>query len=252
MMVEYEVPALDDKLWRYMDLSKFISLISKKAIYFAAVSSFEDPYECAKGSLVNKEKWDSFYKRFFESAIRNPPEGCNPPLDEFKIKADCERLLNELSLSGRMDRDSVFISCWHDNEFESEAMWKLYSKDYTNAVAVQTTVKRLQSALKHNTGVCIGRVKYIDFSKRFTPINGSYWYKRLSFEYEHEVRAVILDRLNKLSGKLLSVDLDLLIETIYVSPYAPKWFVDVVSSVCDKFGIDKPIKHSEMKQEPFY
>jgi hypothetical protein len=34
-----------DKIWRYMTLSKLISLLSSKAIYFACPSQFADPYE---------------------------------------------------------------------------------------------------------------------------------------------------------------------------------------------------------------
>ncbi len=38
-------------------------------------------------------------------------------------------------------REIHFVSCWHENETESEAMWKLYLKS-GDGVAIQTTVVR--------------------------------------------------------------------------------------------------------------
>ena len=33
------------KIWRYMDLAKFISLLSKEALYFSCPADFNDPFE---------------------------------------------------------------------------------------------------------------------------------------------------------------------------------------------------------------
>lgn len=62
---EYEKVPPESKLWRYMDLSKFLSMIGKKTLYFASAESFEDIFEGAKGTLELKEKWDAFYLNFF-------------------------------------------------------------------------------------------------------------------------------------------------------------------------------------------
>ena len=35
-------------LWRYMDFTKFVSLLDKQALFFASITSLEDPFE---GSL---------------------------------------------------------------------------------------------------------------------------------------------------------------------------------------------------------
>jgi hypothetical protein len=34
-------------LWRYMDLGRFLALIDQKALYFARLHEFEDPWEGA-------------------------------------------------------------------------------------------------------------------------------------------------------------------------------------------------------------
>lgn len=147
MEKEYTKPAPEEKLWRYMDLSKFISLISTKQLYFASASSFDDPFEGAKGLQKNKTKWDNYYLDFFEKAVRTAPGMDAIKLSDEKVNNDAKRLLQELSNSSQASRNHTFISCWHSNEYESEAMWKLYSKDTSNAVAIQTTGKRLYLAL---------------------------------------------------------------------------------------------------------
>ena len=47
-----------------MDLAKFISLISRKELFFATASSFDDIFEGAKGVEENKDKWDSFSLKY--------------------------------------------------------------------------------------------------------------------------------------------------------------------------------------------
>ena len=56
------------------------------------------------------------------------------------------------------NRNTTYISCWNRNNYESEAMWKLYSKDVTtNAIAIQTTVgdtKSLNAISKASGLIC--------------------------------------------------------------------------------------------------
>ena len=46
-MVEKMNESLDNavKIWRYMDLSSFISLVVNEAIYFPCATEFHDPFE---------------------------------------------------------------------------------------------------------------------------------------------------------------------------------------------------------------
>lgn len=74
MKDEYEKPMSTDKLWRYMDLGKFIHLISAKKLYFASADSFSDPFEGAKGFIEGKEQWDSFYLDFSVKQLEQPLE----------------------------------------------------------------------------------------------------------------------------------------------------------------------------------
>lgn len=250
---EYIVPAPNDILWRYMDLSKFISLISKQELFFSAAKYFEDPFEGAKGIVARKELWDNFYCDFFKRALLTVPGADPSRFSEKQLQEEANKLLDEMHTNGEVSREFTFISCWHMNDFESEAMWKLYSKDTTNAIAIQTTYQRLYEALGKNPYISIGKVQYIDFTKRFSSIDDAYWYKQKSFDYEKEVRAVIRNPVERnKNGVYYPIDIEVLIENLYVSPYAPQWFYDVVQSVLDKYLLKKSILRSQMKAIPFY
>lgn len=250
--LEYSRPNPDDKLWRYMDLAKFLSLISHKALYFAAAKSFKDPFEGAKGVVCNKQSWDNFHLEFFREAILTAPGQDLKKLTEEKIKSDSHRLLKSLSSIGLQAREDTYICCWHQNDYESEAMWQLYSNDIANAIAIQTTTRRLYVSIGKDPRIDIGNVSYIDFTKRFSSINGSFWYKRKAFEHEREVRAIIYDPQQKSSGIYIPCNINELIEKIYISPYAHKWFFNLVIEILKKYRIKKTVLQSELIQIPFY
>ena len=132
-------------------------------------------------------------------------------------------------------------------------MWKLYSVNVTNAVAIETTYQRLYQALGEDPYIDIGKVKYIDYRNQFSNIGSSaFWYKRKSFEHEREVRALIRNHENTGRGISRPVDLDILIKNVYVSPYAPEWFAAVVRDVVKKYKLNKPVLYSAMTDNPFY
>ena len=249
---EFISPLPMEKLWRYMDLGKFISLISTQTLYFASASSFQDPFEGAKGTASNKGKWDSFYTDFLKKAIITAPGNEAKIFAEGELDSEAERILSDMNKNGLIMREHTYISCWHCNDYESEAMWKLYSMNVTNAIAIQTTAQGLYEALDKDPQISIGKINYIDYQNKFAPINESFWYKRKAFAYEQEVRAIFTDFEAKTSGVTINVNLNKLIEAIYISPYAPSWFEVVVRSVAEKYGINKPIYYSEMTEAPFF
>ncbi|MEA4915498.1 MAG: hypothetical protein VB061_13110 [Christensenella sp.] len=248
----FDEPEPDDRLWRYMDLAKFISILGRRELYFPSAETLNDPFEGAKGVIERKQEWDDFYLRFSREAIKTAP-GMDPSvLTEEYIENNAQRLVRELNSSGEFNRKCTFISCWYNNNYESEAMWRLYSLNIQNAVAIQTTAKNLYLALDRDPYVDIGKVRYIDYNKRFTHPNGSFWYKRKAFEHEKEVRIITRDHRETCSGVYHAIDLEILIDKVYISPFAPRWFEEVVKDIMGKYGLDKPVVYSEMNGVPFY
>jgi hypothetical protein len=93
-------------------------------------------------------------------------------------------------------------------------------------------------------------------------------HKRHSFRFEEELRAVYphvpiryegdgTDRgidfsLPSLPGLSFSVDLELLIERIHVSPTASEWFAELVRDVCSRYGLKAPVTQSDLAGSPVY
>ncbi|WP_313229942.1 hypothetical protein [Sphingobium yanoikuyae] len=97
----------------------------------------------------------------------------------------------------------------------------------------------------------------------FTP----YLNKRMSFEYEREIRAVIWEMSSSVEpargdgdplfswsefGVNVQVDLENLIDAVYISPTAPSWFSDLVGKIMTRYGLTHPIEHSSLSAMPVY
>lgn len=248
----YEVPPADIKLWRYMDFTKYVSLLSSRGLYFTRTDCFEDIFEGAKGLKKNKDKWDSHYLNFFRSAIKNPPDGYKCELSDSEVDEQAQKLLTDLEVGGESDKRQTFVSCWHESEHESEAMWRLYSSFLANAVAIRTSYRNLYASLGRDPSIKIGRIEYIDLKKDYAGINDAFWRKRKSFEHEREVRALLSDFNCKDLGKIVPCDLAVLIEEVFVSPKAPPWFVHLLNDINEKYGVKVTVSQSELVEEPFF
>ena len=248
----YEVPDSKSKLWRYMDFTKYVSLLSSRGLYFTRTDCFEDAFEGAKGIKSNKAKWNDHYLNFLREAIKTPPEGLRCELADEEVEQLANKLLGDLESAGEASRKETFVNCWHENEHESEAMWRLYSSFIENAIAVRTTYEGLYTALGRDPSISIGRVQYIDLKEHFAGVNDAFWRKRKSFEHEREVRALLVAPGCRDLGKVVACDLDTLIEQVSVSPRAPAWFVNLVNDVNEKYGVRVKVSSSELTEEPFF
>src|SRR5262249_19453290 len=142
-------------------------------------------------------------------------------------------------------------------------LWKLYSRS-DDAVCIQSTYRRLCGCLPKV--VRIGKVSYINyetegFSEEY--VFNYIMHKRKSFEHERELRAVFwtmdtaagaepLKEQIESSGLQIKVNLNELIETVFVSPSAAPWFASLVVAMTKKCGFDFPVKHSGLDAKPLY
>jgi len=93
---------------------------------------------------------------------------------------------------------------------------------YTLALpkAIKTTIDGLYDSVQPHNNVYVGKVQYIDYNKDMASKNifETLFYKRKSFEHEHEIRLIVLeDDENpyfEQAGAGLSVDLNRLIDEI--------------------------------------
>jgi hypothetical protein len=216
----------DTIVWKYLDLSKFLDLLLAKKLFMSRSDKFEDQYE------------GTFSEPTFEEIKRlsdNNPEF----LDFYKTH-----------------REKVVVSSWHINEYESFAMWQIFTQN-SEGLAIQSTIGRLQKALEveKNFKQYIGQVNYIDYKKEYIPFDDMFFpflFKRKSFQYEREVRIVgdLSNQEIKINdGLKIDVDINQLIEKIYIHPKSENWYKKLVIELVDKLGFDFEIEKSDLESD---
>lgn len=259
-------PENDDiQVWRYMDFTKFVSFIDSQSLYFARADKFDDPFE---GSLpkMNVVARESVQLRILSSP-HFPPEAR-------------EMYLKQVASTGEINqywRKFYAINCWHMNEHESAAMWRLYLKS-NEGIAVQSTYRKLRESIIDDEKVYLGQVKYIDYEKEsighyYDPDSANdfvfnmfapFVYKRKSFEHEREIRALIErppttseEQIGRYQdtiahGVEIKVDIKQLVENIYVAPSAPDWLSSLVSKVAQRYGFTFQVVRSRLSEQPLF
>jgi len=225
------------KVWRYFDLPKFVWLLEHKELFFPPLNMLVDPHEGAST------------KRYVE--LMN---------DLFAKQEHGERLLEKMREYSRDARKTVHVNCWNMGESESEAMWRLYCPN-SQGVAIQTTYEKLVESVDDDPQLFIGCVIYLDYETEalsqgnvFDPV----MQKRLSFSHEREVRlvkSISLDEAeSKPNGISIKWPVEKTIEHIYIDPYAPPYFEDVVRSIVSRYEpvLEKRVCWSRMRATPLY
>ena len=213
-------------VWKYLDLSKFLDLLMSQKLFMSRSDKFEDQYE------------GTFSEPTFEEIKKLSID--NPGFLKFY----------------KSHREKVAISSWHINEYESFAMWQIFTQN-SEGLAIQSTIGRLQKSLIPETNFkqYIGEVNYIDYKKEHIPFDDMFFpflFKRKSFQYEGEVR-VITDignsNLKINEGLKISVDINELIETIYIHQKSENWYKNLVIQLVKQLGFDFKIEKSDLESD---
>lgn len=216
----------DTIVWKYLDLSKFLDLLLSKKLFMSRSDKFKDQYE---GTFS-----EPAYEEIKKLSIDNPEF-----LDYYKSH-----------------REKVIVSSWHINEYESFAMWQIFTQN-SEGLAIQSTIGRLQNAVipEKKYKQYIGEVNYIDYKKEYIPFDDVFFpflFKRKSFQYEREVRILtdIGDENIKINdGLKIDVDINQLIEKIYIHPKSENWYKNLVIELVSKLGFDFTIEKSDLESD---
>lgn len=233
------------KIWRYMKLEKFKYLLESECLYFARADMFEDPFE---GSLTEP----SHTGFLIDIDI--------PCTYEDGTKAMFSEVLSNIAESSRT---RTYVNCWHMNEGESDAMWKLYGQE-GKSIAIQSTYTRLANCLPN--GVHLGVVRYIDYSKDQFPHASwllPFYHKRKAYEHEKEVRAVVVNhsenrtsrKPKKPQGKVgigIPIDPNKLIEAVFIAPGSTEAFRTQVEKIVKQSKKNFIVKPSNMDEKPIF
>lgn len=227
--------ALGDRLWRYMDFTKFVAMLATKTLHLCRIDELGDSFE-----------------------------GALPPLNIGTRRGffadEHERRHGELTLVNFDERKCYYVNCWHGSDAESDAMWKLYVRG-NEGVAIHTTFGRLQKAIEQaQESVWVGKVIYPDdFVWHSMPDDAMFYAcmtKRKCFSHESEIRMVWWNEEAHASGRpgergrAILCDLDMLIEKVVLAPTKHRWFKAIVEDVLDKYCVNAVVSESDLAIHP--
>jgi hypothetical protein len=214
-------PLSDDTVvWRYMGFDKFIYLLANEWLYFSRLTN-----------LLDKE--EMMIPVFNELREMENGGGCLPDYNAKKEK--CDELV-----------ENIFVNCWAEGDGESFAQWKIYGEA---GVAVKSTVAHLKRSIQFRTvdpkEVFITRVNYansvdnLDLHKLVGTKRKPYTFEneiRMYFEFDEGWGGISRHLGHRPLGREIKIDLDVLIDSIYISPFAGQWMIQPVRRLLSKMG----------------
>lgn len=227
-------PRTDKEIWRYRSIEHYASILEDGALWFSRPDVFNDPLE---GSLPSV----NVFKRSMDYN-----------------DAEAKRRSNIRALY----RYTTYMNCWYNGDHESDAMWRLYTDEESNALAIKTTPADLYESLGPSDSVTTGNIEYRDYSsfelKTENPI-APLFFKRKAFQFENEFRAVVHHMSESATGedtksigdlqpegKPVPVDINNLIHEVVLSPSASDEYEQKVREITKEHGHSFDIERSDL------
>lgn len=230
---------LNEPLWRYFRIERFLELLQSNYLYFASARQFDDPFE----GVV---------------AVLPPGFPVDPRYTELEFGDIAFEELRRLTN----------VNCWHRASYESEAMWRLYAGS-RKGVAVRTNADRIRAAAKPfrlkpeygHEDLWAGNVNYVDLLKERLRVSmmDRFWYKHMAFAWEREFRLAVSVRVAEEfgvqvpeNGVKVEFDIPQLIERIYLGPSLPETDAEAIRDAAKAHGLENRIRVSSMLGTPRY
>ncbi len=202
----FETPVWNTIIWRYMSFEKFLDVILENRLFFTNTTKMTDKNECS----IPRKNADLLWSQGHRILVK-----------KWKEVSDLKR--------------SSFLNCWIMSRFESYALWKIYLSGSKAGIAIKTNTKDLITAFNDcknpsNERIYFGKVNYTDFIQGEIDISKLITTKKQFYEFENEVRLVILKDPQEIEnsndevikwddGIHINVDPNVLIDEIYLSPF---------------------------------
>lgn len=247
----FKTPDNDKKIWRYMDSIRLFDILFRKKLYFSRADLLGDHYE---GSYP-KENIDDrnvHIVEFFQPEIIG--------------NLSNKELIKAVAKFNKSWRHFIGVNCWCMSEYESSALWQIYG-DYSKGLAIQSTIGRLKESLKKDIqDIYVGKVSYINYMSDKIPDDNKlhpFLYKRKSYEYENEIRAVTLlpnyvlenksiVKIKREKGYSVNVDPEILIENIFIAPHCDSWQKNIIESIIKICGLNIRPKQSVLNNKALF
>jgi hypothetical protein len=253
-------PPDETRIWRYMDLAKFASMVFSRKLWFPKFAE-----------LWRADPWEGFGRaKGLKRPSRTLPKNVPLQLDAGQV------LYAEFSgfaaQTVRNAHKHVYASSWCMGG-ESLCMWERYGSA-AGGVAIESTVGRFKQSLKREVRpeqYAFGAVKYHadmgkakeiqhNFTAGSVPASGNLWRlalkigfnKRAFYEDENEWRAAIFqEQLRpRVHGLSLPADLDVLILAVRVGPRADPPTVHAVKELMRCASLKMALEESNILKRP--
>jgi len=224
-------------IWRYMEMSKFSLLVSRKRIWFS------------RGDLLGDEHEGSYP----ECMVR-----------ERESKWSNDKMSARVRRGSKEGRKYTYASCWTMQDPESFAMWKIYTPN-EKGMAIQSTIGKLANCFirKPNDffkrlNVRIAPIEYdLDEIKNVPEEDDfeRFQHKLKAYNYEKEVRVLLasIPTVEKPRiGLELEVDLNVLFEKIYLSHRLGNGLEQFVRDFMEEYSMEKGIVKPSFVRTPMY
>jgi hypothetical protein len=224
--------AQDVILWRYMSLEKFIDFLRSKSLYLCRISCLDDQFEGRNNSLT------------IERNLQQYRDLCHDHTEETRQRATAFIQNNSTF------QNFYYVNCWHASQFESDAMWRIYTAD-GRGIAIKTSLSKLKEVI--STEASIHKVSYLDWGTDMIPEDLPI-YKRNHFSYEQEWRIVkglsplqssFDDLKDGIELKVAALDFD-----IVLPPNCSRIFASSVFAVMIAFKSKSTWHHSSLDALP--
>ncbi len=242
-------PAKNNNLiWKYLDLHRFIYLLTEEKLFFTRLDKFQDPIEgIPTGLLRRNAKYSTI-----PSSVSDFPESV-PESEREKLVN--EKKMHEYLMDENIEKNQKcqYVSCWFSGTRESMAMWNIYSN--SDSVALKADFKTLKDGLNSSFQDFIvendNKISIIGESIKYLPLNpfdsklekqklvSSGLKKDESFEYEKEYRFLISSKKNANAQKMffaIPVDLNSLKLTVVTHPSMEEWKFQNIQKLINKSG----------------
>lgn len=242
-------PEGDYSIVKYLDLTKFLSLLSRKELFFCRIDKLEDQFE----GRLPKPNYDlrvQFQKELRDSGF-------------FKVEMPDDKIYESVNKSYTFNekiRSLTCVNCWNKKSEESAALWKIYS-DFNKGIMIKSSIGGLLKAFEGAPQeLFLSEIRYLDYQNQAMPDGNSFYpiiHKNKAYSYEDELRLIYSitppegwdhDWTNEEvpEGVYIPVNLNTLIEEIILSPYSPSWFHKLIQDILSRYNINKPLRKSTL------
>jgi len=255
-------PKENAPLWRYLDFTKFVSMLDSNGLWFTRSDKLPDKYE-GMYTHANVEA----ERRFLASILKTTA---------------LPKQMRTMQQVQTLIKKQLYVNCWYVHKHQSAAMWKTFLKS-NEGVAIRTSYKRLkQSVSSFRFDLFPTMIAYLDYAREKMDTKNvliPFANKRKSFEYEREMRLIYASRFvsqeegaearqcrktgkpfkewkrphgKRAAGFNVPTEIDVLIERVYVAPTTELWFQSLVESVLLKYGLNKEVIRSDIDGDPLF